>query len=104
MRAGCYRPPHGAPGARPRWLVPKHHAPSLHGVDTTGLVFAAIVLLIPVGGIWDALRHPPEAFAAAGRSRTWWVAVQVVLPILGSLVYYAFVRPRVRAEHRWGGE
>lgn len=68
------------------------------------LVFAAAAAAIPVLGISDVLRQPPGAFEAAGRSRRMWIALQIFVPLFGSLSYYAFVRPRVRAQHYFDGE
>lgn len=65
--------------------------------------FLAAVLAVPVFGISDVLRLSEGSFDEAGRSRSAWIAIQVVVPVLGSLAYYAFVRPRVRARERFDG-
>jgi hypothetical protein len=66
------------------------------------VIFLAAALAIPVFGILDVLRMSPASFDDAGRSRTAWLVVQVAVPVLGTLAYYAFVRPRVRARERFG--
>lgn len=68
------------------------------------VIFLAAALAIPVFGVLDALRMSRESFDDAGRSRTAWVTVQVAVPVLGTLAYYAFVRPRVRAREHFERE
>jgi predicted MFS family arabinose efflux permease len=70
---------------------------SLLGASLDIYIFAAVVLAVPVFGLYDISRRSEQAFRASGRSRTVWVVIQIVVPILGTLAYYAFVRPRVRA-------
>jgi hypothetical protein len=65
------------------------------------IFFLAAILAVPIFGIWDAWRLPSEAFARTGRSRTAWIVVQVAIPVFGTLSYYAFVRPSVRANARF---
>lgn len=67
------------------------------------VIFLAAALAVPIFGVSDALRMDQGSFEEAGRSRTAWIVIQVAIPLLGSLVYYAFVRPRVRAQRRFDG-
>lgn len=67
-------------------------------------VFLAAILTVPVFGIADVVRMDDDDFAATGRRRSTWIVAQVLLPVVGTLAYYAFVRPRVRAQRRFGGE
>lgn len=66
--------------------------------------FLAAILAVPIFGIWDASRLPADAFSRTGRSKTTWIIIQVVVPIFGTLAYYAFIRPSVRASDRWGDD
>lgn len=61
------------------------------------LSFAAMALALPVVAVRDILQHDAAAWEAAGRSRARWVALVVVVPVLGAVTYYGFVRTRVRA-------
>jgi uncharacterized membrane protein len=79
------------------------------------LVFGVAALGLAVFGLVDALRHRPDAFAAAGKaSKNIWLAVlgvavalsfnsvlnpfslQWILAVVGSGVYAADVRPALR--------
>jgi uncharacterized membrane protein len=79
------------------------------------IVFGVAALVLSVFGLVDALRHRPEAFAAAGKaSKTIWLAVLGVavalsfysvlspfslpwiLAVVGAGVYAADVRPALR--------
>jgi hypothetical protein len=66
--------------------------------------FLVAILVIPVFGVRDAARLPADAFQRAGTSKGGWLAAQVLLPVFGTLAYYAFARSRVRASARWGDE
>lgn len=70
-------------------------------MDFTLFAFLAVALALPVFGIADAIRRPERAFYRIGRRKWVWVAIQVVVPVMGSLAYYAWVRPRVRASEYW---
>jgi len=80
-----------------------------------GLVFGVAALVLSVFGLVDALRHPPDAFTAAGKaSKTIWLVVlgvavalsfysvaspfslSWILAVVGSGVYAADVRPALR--------
>lgn len=65
------------------------------------MIFLAAILAVPIFGLADATRRPPEAFEEAGRSKTVWVVVQIIVPVFGTLAYYAWIRPRVRAQHEF---
>lgn len=59
--------------------------------------FAVMALALPVVALREILRHDTAAWEAAGRSRARWVALVVLVPVLGAVAYYGFVRTRVRA-------
>ncbi len=63
------------------------------------MIFLAAILAVPVFGLLDVRRRPAEAFRAAGKSKAVWFAVQILVPVFGTLAYYAWVRPRIRAQH-----
>jgi uncharacterized membrane protein len=83
--------------------------------ELIGLVFGVAALILSVFGLVDALRHRPDAFAAAGKaSKNIWLAVLGVsvalsfytvaspfslawiLAVVGAGVYAADVRPALR--------
>ena len=95
--------------AQPPWEPhePDHDGVREHPECDIGLdlyFFLAAILAVPVFGIADVLRMSEDDFAATGRNRSTWIVAQILLPVIGTLAYYAFVRPRVRAERRFGGE
>lgn len=59
-------------------------------------VVAALVLL-PWIALRSVFRQPAERWEAAGHSRVVWVAVIVLVPVLGAALYIRRVRPRLRA-------
>ena len=70
------------------------------GAGVFSLVFVVIVFLVffalPIWGIVDAIRRPPEAWKAAGQSKSLWIVVQFFVWILGSLIYVFAVRPGLK--------
>jgi len=79
------------------------------------LVFAGAAVALSVFGFWDALRHRPDAFTAAGkRTKNFWLAIlgvcvllslflfpspfsfQWIISVVGAGVYLADVRPALR--------
>lgn len=72
-------------------------------MDFTMLAFLGAIGLVPLFGLADAIRRPVWAFRRARRNKTVWVVGQIVVPILGTLHYYAFVRPGVRAVQTFDG-
>lgn len=70
-------------------------------MDFTLFAFLFAVLILPVFGISDAVQRSERAFYRVGRRKWVWVAAQVFVPVLGSLAYYAWIRPKVRAADYW---
>jgi hypothetical protein len=60
-------------------------------------VVAALVAL-PWLAIRDVRRHPVQRWERAGHSRAAWIAVIVLVPVLGGALYLRRVRPRLRAD------
>ena len=57
----------------------------------------SIFFVLPVWGIVDAIRRPPEQWDAAGQSKSLWIVIQFIAWIIGSLIYVFAVRPRLRS-------
>ena len=64
-------------------------AVNLNGPRVLGI---AAVVLVLYGVIDAAIVQPLSAWRATGRSRPGWIALQIVLPPLASLVYVILVR------------
>lgn len=60
-----------------------------------GLV--ALLLLLPWLVARDALRGPASRWDAIGRPRWLWVALIVLVPVAGPLLYLRIARPELRA-------
>lgn len=60
-------------------------------------VVAALVLL-PWLAIRDVRRHPTRRWEQAGHTRDTWIAVIVLVPVLGAALYIRRVRPQLRAD------
>ncbi|MBW3578642.1 MAG: PLDc N-terminal domain-containing protein [Actinobacteria bacterium] len=63
-------------------------------MDATLWLFGAILVLT---GVVDAAAQSRDRFRMVGHSKWLWVAVQVVLPPVGTLIYALTVRPRITA-------
>ncbi len=59
---------------------------------------AALICFValPLWGVVDAARLPKRAWEAAGRSKRFWIALQVLTLYLGAVAYLAGVRKDVR--------
>jgi hypothetical protein len=53
-------------------------------------------LVVPLWGVVDAVRIPSEAWEKAGRSKRFWVALQIFTLYIGAVAYIAGVRRDVR--------
>jgi hypothetical protein len=62
------------------------------------LVIFAVMLafVLPIWGVIDAAIRPDRAWKAAGQSQVVWVIVMLLLPLIGAIVYFAVIRPKVR--------
>lgn len=67
------------------------------GIALVMMLFVfTIFFAVPIWGIVDAIRRPPEAWEAAGQSKSLWIAIQFFAWIFGSLIYALAVRPRLK--------
>ena len=55
------------------------------------------LLFLPWLALRSAFRHPAARWEEAGHSRAAWIAVIVLVPVLGAALYLRRVRPRLRA-------
>jgi len=56
-----------------------------------------LAVALPIWGVVDALQTPPARWQEARHNRLAWIALIVLLPVLGSVLYALVVRPRLRA-------
>lgn len=70
------------------------------GLGPTELVIILTILpllVLPIWGVVDAAMRPDSAWSAAGRSKVAWVVLQLVFWGPGAIVYFAAVRPKLKA-------
>ncbi|MDQ4148424.1 MAG: hypothetical protein M3164_00265 [Actinomycetota bacterium] len=60
------------------------------------IVFLVVVLGLPLVGILDASLIPASAFESAGRSKRFWILIQILLGYIGAVIYFAAIRADVR--------
>lgn len=65
-------------------------------LDVIEAVLLGIFLAVPLWGAVDAARIPSDAWGKAGRSKRFWIAIQVVTLYIGAVAYIAGVRRDVR--------
>lgn len=65
-------------------------------LDLIEAVLLLVFLAVPLAGAVDAARLPADAWEKAGRSKRFWIALQVVTLYLGAVAYFAGVRRDVR--------
>jgi hypothetical protein len=61
------------------------------------LLVILLVIALPIWAVLDAAIRPNGAWQAAEQSKVVWVLVILFMPLLGSILYFAAIRPRVRA-------
>ena len=69
-------------------------------VGAPELIIIVIMLafaVIPIWGLIDAATRPAGVWNAAGQSKVLWIILQFVLGILGALIYFLAIRPRLQA-------
>lgn len=66
---------------------------SLNGIE---ILFLACFGLGPLVGITDAARMPARAWQSAGRSKRFWILLQVFTLYIGTVAYWTGVRPDVK--------
>lgn len=60
--------------------------------DPIEIGVAICFFTLPVWGVIDALRIPAEAWQKAGRSKRFWVLIQILTLYVGSVMYLSGVR------------
>jgi hypothetical protein len=60
-----------------------------------GVFFVLVFWGIPIWGVVDAALKPDPVWAAAGQNKILWVALQVILGIIGTAIYFFAVRPKL---------
>lgn len=65
------------------------------------IVLLVVVIFVgfPIWGIIDAATRPDSEWAAADQNKIVWLLVQVFLWVIGSLVYFLAIRPKL-SRHR----
>jgi len=64
--------------------------------DLIEIMFLACFFALPVWGVIDAARIPAKAWESAGRSKRFWILIQILLLYIGAVMYVAGVRRDVR--------
>lgn len=61
------------------------------------IVLAVLLLFVafPIWGIIDAATRPDSEWAVADQNKIVWLLVQVFLWMIGSLVYFLAIRPKL---------
>jgi hypothetical protein len=67
------------------------------GLQIAISVAAIAILGLSIWGLVDALVRPTAAWRSAGRSKVFWVVVQILLAPLASIAYLLVVRRELRA-------
>lgn len=68
----------------------------MNELDAIEAVLLVIFLVVPLWAIFDAARIPSDAWQKAGRSKRFWIVIQVVTLYIGAIMYVAGVRRDVR--------
>ena len=61
------------------------------------LLIPLVAFVLPAWGIVDAAIRPDNVWSAAQQNKLVWVVVQIVVPVIGTIVYFAVVRPKLTA-------
>lgn len=64
----------------------------MNDLDLIESVLLVVFLAVPLVGIADAARLPRSAWEGAGRSKRFWILLQVLTLYLGAVAYFAGVR------------
>lgn len=64
----------------------------MSSLDPFEILFLVCFFALPVWGVIDAAQIPAPAWEKAGRSKQFWVLVQLLTLYIGSLMYLAGVR------------
>jgi hypothetical protein len=69
---------------------------SVDRLDVIEIISLVCFFAVPAWGVIDAARTPASAWEAAGRSKRFWILIQILLLYLGAVMYIAGVRRDVR--------
>jgi heme/copper-type cytochrome/quinol oxidase subunit 2 len=69
----------------------------------TELLIFLLVLALPLWGIVDAAVRPDSAWRAADQNKVLWIVLMIVLGLIGTLIYFIAIRPKVRAAESSAG-
>jgi len=61
------------------------------------LLMMLALFVIPIWGIVDAAMRPTEVWTATGQNKVLWIVLQFVLGLLGAIIYFAAIRPKLVA-------
>jgi hypothetical protein len=61
------------------------------------ITFLLFFAVLPIWGIVDAAMRPNEAWAATGQSKALWIILQFVLGVIGAIIYFLAIRPKLAA-------
>lgn len=61
-------------------------------LDFIEITILVAFLALPLFGVFDALRIPAPAWDSAGRSKRFWILLQVLTLYIGAIAYLAGVR------------
>jgi hypothetical protein len=72
----------------------------LFNIGLSELILLLVILLVaalPIWAVLDAAIRPDGAWLAARQNKLVWVLVILFMPLVGSVLYFAAIRPKVRA-------
>jgi hypothetical protein len=61
------------------------------------LIVIFLFAVVPVWGIIDAALRPDDVWARASQNKVVWLLLQIFLGALGTLIYFAAIRPKLKA-------
>ncbi|HEX2179398.1 MAG TPA: hypothetical protein VHL54_07760 [Actinomycetota bacterium] len=64
----------------------------MNELDLIESVLLVVFLAVPLVGVADAARLPRSAWEGAGRSKRFWILLQLLTLYLGAIAYFAGVR------------
>jgi quinol-cytochrome oxidoreductase complex cytochrome b subunit len=64
------------------------------------VLFIFALLALPLWGIVDAAVRPDSAWRAADQNKVLWIVLMIVLGLIGTLIYFIAIRPKVSAAER----
>ena len=68
----------------------------MNELDAIEVALLVVFLFVPLWGVVDAARIPSDAWKKAGRSKRFWVFIQVATLYIGAVIYIAGIRRDVR--------